>query len=149
MGGILSDMEETLEHGNYDALKLYVEQALMRRDAELLKYKSDVIRHQKILSDQMRDVIDQCNVLHHTNIAQFNLLSKAKQVLGEVIRGTLSYKATENKRLKKSDNTCIVAIDKNTLLHLQALFNDINYTIGTYAPLGSDALNQACAYNNK
>lgn len=146
MGSILSEMEETLKHGDYDALKLYVEQAFMKRDAELLTYKSDVIRHQKILSDQMRDVINQCNVLHHTNIAQFNLLSKAKQVLGEVIRGTLSYKATENKRRKNSDDTCVVAIDKNTLLHLQALLNDINDTIGTYAPLGSNALNQTCAY---
>lgn len=148
MGGILSDMEDTLQSGDVEVLRQYVNKMFVENEQKIQQFKNDIIKHQRLLSAQMSDITREYKALHNITVAQFNLLSKAKQVFGEVIRGTLSYKATENKGIKgiirqeKSDDTCIVAIDKDTLLHMQALFNDINYTIGTYAPLESEAFKQ-------
>lgn len=139
MGGILSDMEVTMQSGDIDILKKQIYDTFKQKDEELQRFKNDIIKHERQLSLNMAELTKDIKILHNTNIAQFDLLSKASQVLGEVIRGTLEHKASKNKRGKDID-MCIVAVDKNTLLHMQALFNDINYMIGAYAPLECQAM---------
>lgn len=139
MGGILSDMETTMQSGDVEVLRKQIYDIFRQKDEELQRFKNDVIKHERHLSVNLNELTKDIKILHNTNVAQFDLLSKAGEVFGEVIRGTLEYKASQNKH-NNNDDMCVVAVDKNTLLHMQALFNEINYMIGCYAPLGSQAM---------
>lgn len=143
MGGILSDMETTMQSGDVEVLGKQIYDMFRQKDEELQRFKNDIIKHERQISVNLNELTKDVKALHNTNVAQFDLLSKAGHVLGDVIRGTLEYKASQNKH-NNNDDTCVVAVDKNTLLHMQALFNDINYMIGAYAPLGSQAMKDRC-----
>lgn len=144
MGSILSDMETTMQSGDVEILKKQIYDIFKQKDEELQRFKNDIIKHERQLSINMSELTKDIKILHNTNIAQFDLLSKASQVLGGVIRGTLEYKASQNKRNNNNDDMCVVTVDKNTLLHMQALFNDINYMIDIYAPLEGQAMKDRC-----
>lgn len=144
MGGILSDMETTMQSGDVEILKKQIYDLFKQKDEDLQRFKNDIIKHERQLSISLNELTKDVKILQNTNVAQFDLLSKAGHVLGEVIRGTLEYKASQNKHNNDDNDMCIVAIDKSTLLHMQALFNDINYMIGAYAPLGSQAMKNHC-----
>lgn len=144
MGGILSDMETTMQSGDVEVLRKQIYDIFRQKDEDLQRFKNDIIKHERQMSISLNELTKDVKILHNTNVAQFDLLSKAGHVLGEVIRDTLEYKASQNKRNNNNDDICIVAIDKSTLLDMQAVFNDINYMIGAYAPLGSQAMKDRC-----
>ena len=107
MGGILSDMEATMQSGDVEVLRKQIYDIFRQKDEELQRFKNDVIKHERQMSVNLNELTKDVKILHNINIAQFDLLSKAGQIFSEVIRVHLN---TRPVKINKTTMTICVQL---------------------------------------
>ena len=56
MGGILSDMETTMQSGDVEVLRKQIYDIFRQKDEELQRFKNDVIKHERHLSVNLNEL---------------------------------------------------------------------------------------------